>query len=164
MATETSDSPSHLSVQAEPGPGDLSATLRELAWVIHRSAPERAGGPIPTTEIALLKQVIDAPGSTVGELASAIGLRQPNASAALRTLEARGFVRRTKSDEDRRVTLLMPTPEGIAEHEIVSEGWGEPVLEAIAALDPQHRAALDAAFPVLQQLQQHLKSRLRTTA
>ena len=36
---------------------DVSITLREIAWTIHRKAPDRAGvGPLPTTEIALLKQ------------------------------------------------------------------------------------------------------------
>lgn len=139
---------------------DVPTMLRELAWVIHRSAPERAGGPIPTTEVALLKQVLDSPGSTVGELAAALGLRQPNASAALRALEQRGMIRRVKNDDDRRVTQIMPTDWGATEHHAISDAWKEPLLDALGALDPDDRETLDAAAPVLQKLYDQLKTRL----
>ena len=139
---------------------DVPTTLRELAWVIHRSAPERAGGPIPTTEVALLKQVLDTPGSTVGELASALGLRQPNVSSALRALEERGMVRRVKNEDDRRVTQIMPTPVGATEHHAISEAWKEPLLEAIGTLETEDREALAAAAGALQRLYDQLKPQL----
>ena len=139
---------------------DVPTTLRELAWVIHRSAPERAGGPIPTTEVALLKQVLDTPGSTVGELASALGLRQPNVSSALRALEERGMVRRVKNEDDRRVTQIMPTPVGATEHHAISEAWKEPLLEAIGTLEEEDREALAAAAGALQSLYDQLKPQL----
>lgn len=94
---------------------DLAVTLRELAWTIHRKAPDRAGvGPIPTTEIALLKQIIDHPGATVGELAQGLGLRQPNVSAALRALLGRGLVERHQSPSDRRIASIFVTDAGVA--------------------------------------------------
>lgn len=139
---------------------DVPTTLRELAWVIHRSAPERAGGPIPTTEVALLKQVLDTPGSTVGELASALGLRQPNVSSALRALEGRGMVRRVKNEDDRRVTQIMPTPVGASEHHAISEAWKEPLLDAIGTLETEDREALAAAAGALQRLYDQLKPQL----
>ncbi|GGD70567.1 MarR family winged helix-turn-helix transcriptional regulator [Microbacterium murale] len=137
---------------------DVSTALRELAWAIHRTAPERAGvGPIPTTEIALLKQVIDNPGSTVGDLAAALGLQQPNVSTAIRVLVARGFITREKSEEDRRVSLLFPTPLGVSEHTAISEAWSSPVDAALEELSAKQRAALDAATEAIVALHQSLR-------
>ena len=140
---------------------DASIALRELAWLIHRHAPERAGvGPIPTTEIALLKQVIDNPGSTIGELAAALGLLQPNVSTAIRILEQRGFVERQKSESDRRVSRILATGSGIAEHQAISDGWAQPVDRALASLTPDQRVALDGAADALDSLQAFLRRRL----
>jgi DNA-binding MarR family transcriptional regulator len=142
------------------GGGDrrLALTLREIAWAIHRRAPERADvGPIPTTEVALLKQIVDAPGSTVGELARALGLQQSNTSAALRTLSARGLVARETSEADRRVVRVWITPEGLAEHEAIAEAWSADVVRAIALLPPDERAALEAAAPALARVHEQLR-------
>lgn len=129
---------------------EVSITLRELAWTIHHRAPDRAGvGPLPTTEIALLKQVIDYPGSTVGDLAAALGLQQPNVSSALRELERRGFVTREKSERDRRVSLIQATPSGVAEHQAISEEWAAPVNAALHELSTEQQAALAAAAEAL---------------
>ncbi|AMB59543.1 MarR family winged helix-turn-helix transcriptional regulator [Microterricola viridarii] len=137
---------------------DVSITLRELAWTIHRKAPERAGvGPLPTTEIALLKQVIDAPASTVGELAEALGLQQPNVSTALRTLEERGFVSREKSARDRRVSLIQPTPSGVQEHRAVAAEWSRPVNEALESLTAEQLATLEDAVEALTAVHQALR-------
>ncbi|MGA4981105.1 MarR family winged helix-turn-helix transcriptional regulator [Streptomyces cellulosae] len=138
---------------------ELADVLRELGWTVHRRSPERAGvGPIPTTELALLKQVIDAPGSTVGELAQALGLRQPNVSAAIRVLAGRGFVVKETSEEDRRVTLVMPTALGRAEHEAIAASWAAPIREALDGLSPEHRAAIEQATDALAALHEHLQS------
>lgn len=137
---------------------ELAVTLRELAWVIHRSAPDRAGtGPIPTTEIALLKQVVDTPGSTVGELAQVLGLRQPNVSAAVSGLAARGFVTRVKHPDDRRVTRIMPTEQGTAEHQAIADAWAAPLRDALATLDDEQRRLLAGASEALTVLQQRLR-------
>lgn len=139
----------------------LAAILRELAWTIHRSAPERAGvGPIPTTEIALLKQVLDAPGSTVGELSQALGLRQPNASAAIRGLVQRGWVSRVKSPDDRRVTRIVPTAEGAAEHRAITDAWGSPLVRALGELGADQRRRLAEATPALDELYRRLRAGL----
>ena len=137
---------------------EVSITLRELAWTIHRKAPDRAGvGPLPTTEIALLKQVIDSPASTVGELAAALGLQQPNVSSGLRELERRGFVTREKSERDRRISLIQPTPSGIAEHQAIAEEWAGPVNAALDQLTPEQQAALEAAADALAAAHQALR-------
>jgi len=124
----------------------LSVTLRELAWTIHKRTPDRAGvGPLPTVEVALLKQIIDEPGSTVGELASALGIAQPNASAALRDLVGRGLAVRVADERDRRTVRIEPTDVGREEHEAISAAWANGVAEALERLPEAERAALEQA-------------------
>lgn len=134
--------------------------LREVAWTIHRRAPERAGvGPIPTTELALLGQVLETPGTTVGQLATALGLRQPNVSAAIRVLVGKGLVVKEPSPDDRRVVRIVPTEFGRSEHEAIAAAWTRPLEAAIASLDVEHQRALAAATEALAALQDALTAR-----
>lgn len=145
----------------QPSPRtNLPVTIRELAWTVHRRVPPRAGvGPIPTTEIALLKQVLEAPGATVGELALALGLQQPNASAALRVLVARGLVTREASDEDGRVTRIMPTAEARREHQAIADAWAGSVQAALADLTAEQLLALEGAADALAALERAIRER-----
>ncbi|MFC9559949.1 MarR family winged helix-turn-helix transcriptional regulator [Agromyces sp. NPDC056965] len=138
----------------------VAITLRELAWTIHRRAPERAHvGPIPTTEVALLKQVVDGPGATVGELARTLGLRQSNTSAALRSLEGRGLITRESSAADRRVVRIWATPDGVREHEAIADAWSADVIDAVAALPERERASIEAATEALALLHELMRKR-----
>lgn len=124
----------------------LAVTLRELAWTIHKRSPDRAGvGPLPTIEVALLKQIIDMPGATVGELSAALGLRQPNTSAALRHLVDRGLVARVTDAADRRTVRIEPTELGRDEHEEISRAWANDVATALGKLAAEDREALERA-------------------
>lgn len=157
MVTRSGDAPAPSST-GTAAPRHLAMSLREIAWAIHRKAPERAHvGPIPTTEIALLKQVVDGPGATVGELARALGLKQSNASAALRSLGERGLVERVSSAADRRVVQVWATAAGIAEHEAIAEAWTTDVVRAIDALPAAEREALEAAATALAHVRELLR-------
>jgi DNA-binding MarR family transcriptional regulator len=139
---------------------ELTVTLRELAWTIHRRVPDRAGvGPIPTTELALLKQVLETPGATVGELTQALGLQQPNTSAALRVLIRRGLVTREQSADDRRVARIFPTPLASTEHQAIAEAWAGSVDAALSQLSPEEIDALEQALNALQALDRAIRSR-----
>lgn len=141
-----------------PTAAGIGAALRELAWTIHRHAPARAGaGPIPTTELALLKQIVDAPGSTVGELATVLGLQQPNASAGVGALERRGLVERRKDDADRRLSRVHATIAGVDEHRAISDAWVGPVERAVAALDPERYRNLVDALDALDAVDRQLR-------
>jgi DNA-binding MarR family transcriptional regulator len=100
----------------------------------------------------MLKQVIDTPGSTIGQLANALGLRQPNASAAIKALADRGLVLKAASAEDRRVTRVDPTPLGRTEHAQIAADWLQPLEAAIEGLTHDHRHALEAATGALHEL------------
>jgi len=137
---------------------ELTEVLREIAWTVHRRAPERAGvGPLPTTEIALLKQVISTPGATVGQLAEALGLRQPNASAAIRLLADKGLVTKEPSPDDRRIVRIVPTELGSSEHAEIADAWVRPLEDAIASLSEEQQQALEDAAEALMALHTALR-------
>lgn len=140
---------------AQPAPTHrgLATVLRDLTWTIQRLLPARAGlDPLPVSELAVLKHVLDAPGITVSGLASTLGLQQSNTSAAVRTLVERGLLVRESDPADRRVTRLVPTAQAAAERNSVDTAWSGTIRSALAQLDAEQLAALDAASGALQAL------------
>ncbi|MBO0855601.1 MAG: MarR family transcriptional regulator [Nocardia sp.] len=142
---------------------ELATVLRDLAWTVHRLVPQVAGlDPLPTTELAVLKQVLTAPGVTVTELARRLGMRHSNVSAAVRDLLARGLVVRRPSTEDRRVSLLMPTDKSLAEQNSIEAVWSGTVRSAMSGLNPQQVSALEAASEAMAALDHVLRSEHHT--
>ena len=139
---------------------EIADLLRDLSWNVHRKAPEITGiDPLPATELAVLKHVLDNPGLTVTELARLVGLKQSNASAAIRTLVDRGLVTRSSSPTDRRASLLMPTEEARAQNEAIAFAWSGPIRAGIARLEEGQREALEAASGALAALSRTLQAR-----
>ena len=139
---------------------EIADLLRDHSWNVHRKPPEITGiEPLPATELAVLKHVLDNPGLTVTELARLIGLKQSNASAAVRTLAERGLVTRSSSPTDRRVSLLVPTEEARAQNEAIAHAWAGPIRAGIAGLDDKQREALEAASEALAALNRILHAR-----
>jgi DNA-binding MarR family transcriptional regulator len=139
----------------------LGSLLHTLSWTIHRTLPSAAGlDPLPTSELAVLKRIIAEPGVTVSELATALGLRQSNASAAVKALVDRGLVRRKSSPSDRRVALLHPTEAALKNKSLIEEAWSGSISAAMMRLPAdQLNAILDAA-EALAALDQELRSGL----
>lgn len=143
---------------ASTEPPELAAVLRGLAWTIHRLVPEVAGlDPLPTTELAVIKQVLGSPGITVTELARHLGMQHSNASAAVRGLVERGLVARESSPADRRVTRLVPTGESLAAKESIDTVWSGTIRSAMTQLSSEQVAAIEAASGALQALDQLLR-------
>ncbi|WP_298177059.1 MarR family transcriptional regulator [Saccharomonospora sp.] len=138
---------------------ELATVLRNLAWTIHRMVPEVAGlDPLPTTELAVIKQVLEAPGITVTELARQLGMQQSNVSTAVRALVGRGLVARQRCPEDRRVTRLSPTEKSLAARESIDTVWSGTIWTAMTRLSDEHVVALESASEALQALDQALHS------
>lgn len=146
-----------------PSARELATTLRDLSWTIHRLVPEAAGlPPLPTTELAVLQQVLATPRITVTALAKHLGMRQSNASAAVRGLVERGLIAREPNPQDRRVIHLTPTAQALADRETIDTVWSGTVRSAMDRLDPQHVAALTAAEQALEALDQVLRDTRHT--
>ena len=136
----------------------LAAVLRDVSWTIHRLVPGVAGiEPLPTSEVAVLKQVLQAPGTTVTELARQLGMQQSNTSAAVRSLVDRGLLLRQSSPADGRVTLLVPSEKLLTERDSIETAWSGTIAAAMAHLEPEQVTALEAASDALRALNQALR-------
>lgn len=134
---------------------DLTVTLRELAWTVHYRVPDRA--QVPSTELTLLKQIIDRPGSTVGELSAALNIRQSNTSTAIRSLVERGFAERVPDTADKRVVHIHATSLGEEEHREIAHAWAAGLDEAVASLTPEQIRTLMTAREALQALERTIR-------
>jgi DNA-binding MarR family transcriptional regulator len=65
---------------------------------------------ITSLESIVMNHIERNPGTTPSRLCDEIGLRSSNASALLRSLEAKGMIRRIPAPEDRRSVSLQATP------------------------------------------------------
>ena len=138
---------------------EVAMLLRDLSWTIHRRVPEVTGvDPLTSTDLAVLKHVLEAPGLTVTELSRRVALKQSNASAAVRTLTDRGLVTRESSQSDRRISRLFPTDRALAQDEAISDAWAGPIRKALSGLDERESAALEEAAQALQALNSLLRS------
>jgi DNA-binding MarR family transcriptional regulator len=87
------------------------------------------------------------PGTSPSRVAMCVGLKGPNASAAIRTLGERGFVRREVDPDDGRAVRLFPTRVA-AENLVLLHAHYRQVLERV--ISPG--AELAAAIHVLSRL------------
>ena len=137
---------------------DLPTVLRDLAWTVHRLVPEVAGvPPLPTTELAVLKQILAAPGITDTELSKRLGMRQSNVSAAVRSLVGRGLVARSVDPDDRRVIRLAPTENAFDARQTIHTVWSGTVQQAMTRLDEDQVDALYSAADALEALDRVLR-------
>lgn len=138
---------------------EVAILLRDLAWTIHRRIPDVSGiDPLASTELAVLKHVLETPGLTVTELARRMALKQSNTSAAVRVLTERGLVTREGSPTDRRISRLVPTEGALAQDEAIEDAWAGPIRSALAGLTAEEVEALNAAVAPLQRLNSLLRA------
>ncbi|MGE2734328.1 MarR family winged helix-turn-helix transcriptional regulator [Mycolicibacterium vaccae] len=132
---------------------DLALVLHDLSWRIARFGPAKVGlAPLPASELAVLRAVMDQPGRSVSDVAQHLAMQQSNASAAVRSLVERGLVDKRADERDRRMSLLHPTPRALAERTQIEEAIAVTVSAALQTLSPEDQAALRAAAPALQTL------------
>jgi DNA-binding MarR family transcriptional regulator len=132
---------------------ELAVTLHDLSWRISRFAPARVGlEPLPASELAVLREVMDGPGRSVSDVAAAISMQSSNVSTALRALAERGLVEKRPADHDRRMSLLHPTARALAEREAIEDAVAGTVSAALAGLPAGHVDALFDALPALREL------------
>ena len=116
-----------------------------LFHVVHRlhQALFRAGDQmlgealgISTTQSAVLMYLKSKDGAAMGELAKAVGLKITSLSGLVDRMEAKGLLRRVRSETDRRSFAIKLTPEGrdiIKTAEPIIAQSNAELLEAIGA-------------------------------
>lgn len=91
---------------AEAGRENSTATV-----LFHAAIAERVGlGP---SDHKALDVLLRSGPQTAGELAARIGLSPGSVTALVDRLESRGFVRRSRDEEDRRRVVVEPREEGL---------------------------------------------------
>jgi DNA-binding MarR family transcriptional regulator len=128
--------------------GRLYVVLARLTRTLRRQEPAQLGhGAVA----ALATIVRDGP-LRVGDLAVREGVRAPTMTRIVASLAGDGYVTREPDPADARASLIRATSDG---EELVSgtrAARSRLLGRRIAALSPEHRAALAAALPVLEEL------------
>lgn len=135
----------------------LGSVVHDLSWALrHAEPPTEDDDQLPPTEFQIMRFLDRRPSSSVGEVARGLGLRQSNASTAVRGLIARGLVEKHPDPADRRVVRLTTTPRSAGRREPVEASWAATLESALAELDDADAAAIRAAVGPLSVLAERL--------
>lgn len=133
---------------AELTPTQLRLVVMRLA----RRLRQEAGSDITWSQHSALATVERLGPISLKDLAEAESITPPSMTRISTCLEERGLVVRTADAADRRVARLAITDAGRQLLEHTRERRDAYLAERLAALDPQARATLTAAVPILQGL------------
>jgi DNA-binding MarR family transcriptional regulator len=138
----------------EPVVGDElpSALFERFAAVyrmLHREAAELG---MSRSAISLLAQLRDGGPQRVSDLAALEAVAQPSMTALVARLERQGLVRRTADPRDGRAVVVRLSPSGRRRLQSVARSSVRRLDQRVGQLDPEHRAALRAALPALDEL------------
>ena len=100
--------------QPVPDAAQLPARFAELVLSVSRRLNlldhgDAGSVPLSPLEAMVMRHIDAVPGTTPSRIAASLGLKSSNASAALRDLEAKGFVRRSVDPADGRSVRVEPT-------------------------------------------------------
>jgi DNA-binding MarR family transcriptional regulator len=125
-----------------------SASIRLLRQLRRRDAESGVSAP----HLSALSVLVFGGERTLGELASAEGVRPPSMTRLVQNLERQGLVTREQDPVDRRVARVRATARG---HELLQEGRARRVAELaerLEALPDPDRRALTAGAEVLERV------------
>jgi DNA-binding MarR family transcriptional regulator len=131
----------------------LASALRlSVMRLARRMRAERADTSLTLTQLAALATVERLGPLTPGELATAERVQPPSMTRVVASLQDAGLLARAPHPTDGRQVLLSVTADGAAllrEDRRRREAW---LAQRLADLDPDERALLRAAVPLLDRL------------
>ena len=128
----------------------LALSLHDASWRIARLGPAEVGvEPLPTTELAVLRAVMDRPDQSVSEVATSMSMQSSNVSAAVRALVEHGLVAKAADPHDRRITHLRPTAQALKNRDAIENAVAGTIFAALAKMPDEHVALLVNAIPAL---------------
>jgi DNA-binding MarR family transcriptional regulator len=131
----------------------LASALRlSVMRLARRMRAERADTSLTLTQLAALATVERHGPLTPGELAAAERVQPPSMTRVVTSLQDAGLLQRAPHPTDGRQALLSVTADGAAllrEDRRRREAW---LARRLADLDPDERALLRAAVPLLDRL------------
>src|SRR3954453_16897064 len=135
----------------------LAAELDTRLAAIWRPLLRQSSRDLSRTAISVLALLRDRGPQRITALAEAEAIAQPTMTTLVNRLERDGHVTRSADPADGRAALIEITDPGREALERLGEQRTQLLAEPLAALDPEERAALEAALPALDQLIQNLK-------
>ncbi|WP_421120475.1 MarR family winged helix-turn-helix transcriptional regulator [Aquihabitans daechungensis] len=136
----------------DPSTEDLAASLRLSVTRLARLLRQQADAGLTPTQLAALATIDRSGPLPVGALADEEQIGAPTATKIVEKLHAAGWVARTPSPDDRRVTFVSVTPSGealLADIRARKTAW---LTTRIDALDADDRQALAGVVAVLDHL------------
>ncbi len=129
------------------GLAKLSTAIKQNAW--HEAMPQ---GLTPT-QGQVLTLLANRPGIGLAQVAEGLGIRPPTASDAVRVLEQKGLVAKSRKPDDGRALILSLTPDGISTAE-QAQSWPDFLGPALGQLpEPQRQALWQALLSLITALQ-----------
>ena len=143
------------------GARDLSEALSELIRVVQFRDRDRACCyDVSVTQCYALKAIVDGGALTVNEVAGQLYLDKSTASRVADALESKGYIRRDRAEEDRRVVLLTATAAGHQLHKRISADLVSEYADLLEGVSPEAR---DAMTRLLGRLATTLAARVDTS-
>lgn len=131
---------------------ELSGRLVETLGRLTRSTRRATAARLTLGNLSALATVVDAGEIRAGELALREGVAPATLSRVIGALERDGYIRRRPDPGDRRSVFLTATALGGRELAAVRRDRARVMRTRLARLDDEHRAALAAALPALEEL------------
>lgn len=119
-------------------PGFHIRRLQQIAVAIFWE--ETAGFDVTPIQYACLAAIQRDPGIDQRTLARTIGIDPATIGSVIQRLEARALVRRSESEEDRRVRLLTVTPKAVRLLQAMDDGTLRTQHRILEPLPPSQRA------------------------
>jgi DNA-binding MarR family transcriptional regulator len=135
-----------------PSTEELAASLRFSVTRLARLLRQQSDAGLTPTQMAALATVDRCGPLPIGTLADEEQIGAPTATKIVEKLHTAGYITRTASPEDRRVTLVATTPAGtalLADIRARKTAW---LSTRIAELDAHDRDALAGVVAVLDHL------------
>lgn len=104
----------------------------------HLASEEITGWQAP-----YLPYICASPGITQDQLAARLHVNRSNVTRQLAMLEEKGYVRRERSDSDRRAVEVYPTPRAQAALPLVKQAFAQWREQLFCDLTPQERELLE---------------------
>ncbi len=133
-------------VLASAQSGDIGQALTAIRRLIratdlHSRKITRMAG-LTSSQLILLKRVLEVTDATISELAASISLSQATVTTILDRLEQSGLVRRERSEQDRRKVFVQLTAEGRAVLQRAPEPLQETFIRQFSALKDWERSMI----------------------
>ncbi len=116
----------------------LMELLREVNKRIFDLVHQEAGSPgLGTAHIMIMGEMVEHPGSTISELARAVGLAKSHVSTTVEHLTRRDWLEKRADDNDLRLVRIFPTKRSLEQFRVIDAAVRQRMNSALSAIPEQ---------------------------